>query len=370
MSKDTYIMYSGATDATGSALEKALKISGGKTVPKTKKKLVIGWGAKTDDKVNLGDAKVLNHPDAIKANRNKYESLVIMNSAKVNVAKFFRATDWTPNAPTANFGFTADYPLVGRKNYHQGGKGFWLCLNKSQVEAAISEGAQYFQEYIDIKDEYRLHIFDGTLIYAQRKVKRDNMKEAFIAQHKEKISNIAGKNKKKLDADTMDYVLGRLAKEQEKPDMIIRSNTRGWKFSSLNLTKVAKNLSSECIKAIKATTLDFGAVDCCVDSTGKVWIIEINSGPGLKNTSLEVYIKTFTDAITAILNPPKSAMAKAASAVKETFTPKSSAPATVGSKKDQLRRKMELFSELIEMADDDEAEALDSLAGKAFSKSG
>jgi len=369
MNKKVYIMFSGATDVTGSALQKALDITGGKTAPKTKKELIIGWGAKTDDNISFDKGvKVLNHPNAIRANRNKYQSLVTMNEAKVNVAKFFRANQWSPEAPVTNFGFASNYPLVGRRNYHQGGKGFWLCLNRSQVEAAISEGAQYFQEYIDIKDEYRLHIFDGTLIYAQRKVKRDNMKEAFVAQHKEKISNIAAKNKKKLDDETMNYVLSRVAKEQENPDMIIRSNTRGWKFSSLNLKNVSKNLTSECIKALKATKLDFGGVDCCVDADGKVWIIEINSGPGLKNSSFEAYTKTFTTAIEQILNPPKSTMAKAADAVKKTLTPKSSsAPSEIiGSKKEILRRKLELLSELVEVADEDEAEALDSLTAKAF----
>lgn len=366
MSKDTYILYSGATDVTGTALQKELKITGGKAMPTTKKKLIIGWGAKTDDKVSLNGAKVLNHPDMIKANRNKYTSLITMKDAGVNVAKFFRATEWTPTAPMTNFGFVSNYPLVGRRNYHQGGKGFWLCLNKTQVETAIAEGAQYFQEYIDIKDEYRLHIFDGTLIYAQKKVKRDNMKEAFVAQHKEKIANLAGKNNKKLDDETMTYVLERLGKEQEKPDMIIRSNTRGWKFSSLNLKNVAKNLTSECLKALKATKLDFGGVDCCVDSDGKVWIIEINSGPGLKNSSFEAYVKIFSEAINTILNPPATTMAKAASAVKKTFT--KSSPTTPGSKKETLARKLELFQEMVSVCDDDEASALDSIAGKVFSR--
>lgn len=370
MNKDTYIMYSGATDLTGTALQTALKITGGKTVPKTKKKLVIGWGPKTVEAVDLNGAKVLNHPDRVMANRNKYSSLIIMKDAGINVAKFFRASEWTPEAPVNNFGFTANYPLVGRKNYHQGGKGFWLCLTKGQVETAIAEGAQYFQEYIDIKDEYRIHIFDGTLIYGQKKVKRDNMKEAFIAQHKEKISNFAEKKKQKLDGITMDYVLGRLAKEQENPDMIIRSNTRGWKFSSLNLTKVSTGLTSECVKALQATGLDFGGVDCCTDSTGKVWIIEINSGPGLKNSSLEAYVKIFTSAIDQILNPPISKTAKAATAVRKAFTGKNVAPtkAIGGSRRDILARKLELFQEMVGVCDDDEAAALDSIAGKVFSK--
>ena len=88
MPKDVYIYYSGATDKTGAALAEALEVASGRVKPKTTQKIVIGWGAKTDKAVNLGNATVINHPNAIRVNRNKFQALQLMQKAKVNVAPF------------------------------------------------------------------------------------------------------------------------------------------------------------------------------------------------------------------------------------------------------------------------------------------
>ena len=258
MNNNVYIYFSGATDITGKKLKEALDIDGGSTQPKNKK-LVIGWGTKTKKKVNLGNAGILNHPDNIKDNRNKFTTLDKLKAGNVNVAPFVKAGE----VLAAIDNNSISLPLVGRRNYHQGGKGFWMCLTKNHVTNALNEGSQYFQEYIDIKDEYRIHMFSNEAIYAQKKVKRDNMTEAFVEQNKEKIEALAAKNGKDLDAKTMDYVLDKLGKKQENPDIIIRSNTRGWKFNHIKTPD--KNMVEECSKALAIIGLEFGAIDCCTD---------------------------------------------------------------------------------------------------------
>lgn len=363
MSKDTYIYYSGATDITGKKLQEALSITGGKTKP-INKKLVIGWGTKLDqDTAFPPDVQVLNHPNNIRANRNKFKALTAMGDAAVNVARFVSADDVTASIGARK---GINLPLVGRTNFHQGGKGFWLCITKSMVDNAISEGAQYFQEFIDIKDEFRLHVFSGDLLYGQKKVKRTNMEEAFIEQYAEKIENIAGKNNKSLDKETMSYTLGRLAKNQSTPDMIIRSNTRGWKFS--HVTKVSNDLVNEAAKALEATGLDFGAVDCCIDTDGKVWILEINSGPGLKETPFTAYVDRFKKAIKDLLAPPKAASAKnTVSQSSQQVTAKS--PASSENKSiTRVRDRLSVMNKMADMATEDEAKSLASLFDRMFDK--
>lgn len=360
--KDAYIWYSGATDVTGQNLAKELGIDSGRNKPKNKR-IVIGWGAKTDKDIvgtGLANTIVLNHPNYIKNNRNKLTTLSCLKKEGITVADFAKAEDIMHVLATANHIFL---PLVGRTKYHQGGKGFWLCLTKAHVENAIKEGAQYFQNYIDIKDEYRLHIFDGKPIYAVKKVKRNNMEEAFINQHAEKIQNVANKNDKKLDKDTMSYVLGRLAKENKNADMIVRSNNKGWKFS--HIKGVDKDMESLAIKALKAVNLDFGAVDCCMDANSKPWIIEINSGPGLQGSTLKTWVEVFSAKLKDIMNPTEKAKVKVKeeTLVDRNTKKESKSKLQGGSAKERLGGIRELL-DLVADADESEAAAVESLLRK------
>lgn len=358
---DVYIYYSGATDVTGKKLQESLDISGGPSKPKSAKKIIIGWGAKTKEPVKLGKATVLNHPDKIRDNRNKFKTLEALKAAEVAVARFASAETIMGQLTAGNISL----PLIGRKKYHQGGKGFWTCLTKGHIKDAIDKGAQYFQEYIPIQDEFRLHIFGDKLVWGVKKVQRTNMAEAFKEQHAEKLKNSAAKANKDLDQNTLDYALEKLAgRVQPDADMIVRSNMRGWKFS--HVKKINKDLIEEAVKAVKAAGLDFGAVDCCIDEDGKPWIIEINTGPGLDGKPFEEYVKVFKERIEEILKPPKKAEAKPK---KKAADQKDAAVDEVeeidaNSAKGRLQAKTALLTEMVSKANEKEAEVLEGLFGK------
>lgn len=357
--KDAYIWYSGATDVTGKKLAEALGIDGGRDKPKGKK-VVIGWGAKTKKDVDLpAGTSVLNHVNNIRRNRNKLTTLKTLKNAKIAVADFVEADKIMEVLNTANH---MQLPVVGRTKYHQGGKGFWLCLTKTHVKNAIDEGAQYFQGYIDIVDEFRLHIFKGEVLHAQKKVKRNNMEEAYVEQHAAKIKDYAEKGKVKIDEKTLKYALGRVATEHKSADMIVRSNRRGWKFSSVKEPK--KVLVDVATKALAAVGLEFGGVDCCLDSDGKPWIIEINSGPGLEGSTFKAYVKSFETALKNFTAPEKKEAKKAApkmEAKAKSVGTKSKLGA--GSAKERLSGLKELL-DLVEDADEAEAAAVEGLLRK------
>ena len=329
-----YIWYSGATDVTGQALADALSLTGIKGKPKTVRDgdIIVGWGAKTKQAVNIAKATVLNHPDKIKANRNKIASLTTMyanKDLKATIVPFCGSGSITSELSESNP--TMKLPIIGRTNYHQGGKGFWTCINSWHIQRAIDDGAQYFQNYIDIKDEYRLHVAFGNVIYAVKKVENP-AESGWIAQRKEKILNIAEKNNTNLEEATIDYVLGRLAKEADLPDRIVRSNKRGWKFSGVQLKNVSTSLQNAAKKAVEVTGLDFGAVDCAVGLDNLPYIIEINSGPGLQGTALQKYVDAFATKIDSIENPKpgkvKQAVDRVRNAVGSDKTKEAEAPSS------------------------------------------
>lgn len=362
MGKDAYIYYSGPTDDTGKRLAEALGAKHGKTKPADKKStIVIGWGCKTKESVNLKQHSVINHPDKIRKNRNKFSALDILKKAGVPVADFVSSNDvLTALAAARN---TINLPLVGRKKYHQGGKEFWTCLTKVQIKRAIDQGAEYFQNYLSIVDEYRLHVFQGKVINMQKKTERKNMAGAFKEQHGTRIANIADKNKVNLDEQTMNYVLDNLGKREEHPDQIIKSNTRGWKFSQIKTAKA--ELKEAAVNAVKAIGLDFGAVDCCIIEDGKPFIIEVNTGPGLQGSSFDAYVTAFKEAI-AKINKPVEKKTVAATTAGKTKTTAKATNVDGGSVKEKLATKAALMSEMIAAADEDEAVVMESLLKKMW----
>jgi glutathione synthase/RimK-type ligase-like ATP-grasp enzyme len=372
MRNNVYINYSGATDKTGGLLAEALDIQGGvKSAGKTKD-IVIGWGAKTKDKIDLGKAKVLNHPDRIRVNRNKLTAMELMLAAKVNIAPF--ATAETVISALGDKKNPMVLPVIGRTNYHQGGANFFTCLTKTHVSDVINvlntklNKRGYFQNYIDVAEEYRLHIVLDELIYAVKKKRRSNLTEAYVEQQSDKIKRMAEKKGVELNEDTIKFALEYQGKKIAGSDNIVRSNTRGWKFSSIKLENVPHDLIVESIKSLKALDLEFGAVDCVIDTDGKTWIIEVNTGPGLEGTSFKKYVETFTKVINNILNPPKKTSEKVMSKIKGVLSKKPEK----GSKKPEKggkidSEKLRMLADMLDNCDDNsEKDAVNKVAQRMF----
>jgi len=361
-----YIYYSPATDITGKKLAEALNAEHGSSLPTKKFDFVIGWGAKTKDPVSLGAAKALNHPDAIATNRNKFTALKLMKDGGVSVAPFIDAVQVTQ---IGKAGCDVKLPVIGRSKYHQGGKGFWSCPTMTQVSAAIEEGAQYLQNLIEIKDEYRLHTFGDKVIHAVKKVKRtaEETEEAFIRQEIEKQRGIAAKKGTAFDEATALAIITQQAKmfAQNGANMLVRSNRLGWKFAKMKTCPEA--LAAEAIKALKAIGLTFGAVDCCVDAAGKPYIIEVNSGPGLEETTFDVWVDAFKKQIAAL--NPKAAVQQPEKVTKATAgapTAGMTAAVSASARKASLIEKAKLMQEMLTVADDNEVSAIDSVFKKMF----
>jgi hypothetical protein len=310
-----YIYYSGATDVTGPKLAELLNVGSGKDFPKDKD-LVVGWGCKLKKDYKFPSVKkFLNHPNKIRINRNKYDALTLMRKKNVPVADFVTINQ--ANTLIEKNG----YPMIGRRNFHQGGKHFWLIMNKADLDAAKADGCQYVQSYINIKDEYRAHVAFGNVIYVARKVTQNDPSKAWKKQRIEKIEqkfdikfDELPEDQKKLLGDAIDL----LSKEHTAPDRIIRSNKRGWKFKGVAPTNVPKAVKESATAALKSIELDFGAVDLVLDLDGNPFILEVNSAPGLEGTALEKWTKALKDKIEVETKPKEKPKAKPKAAVVET----------------------------------------------------
>jgi len=365
---DVYIWYSGATDVTGKNLAAKLGIKGGNELPKDRVKVVIGWGTKTKDAVKFAkDMHVLNHPDTIRLNRDKPLMLDMLQKAGVLVAPFCRSAD-----DIGRTGRAVKLPVIARKRFHQGGKGFWLCPTMTHVKAALEEGAEYFQNMIEIKEEYRIHVFDNSAIYCAKKTRRtkEEMEEAFVRQELEKMETTAKKKGEAFDKAITEKVLNQQAKRfaADGANMLIRSNNLGWKFVKTKTPKTDSPLVAEAIKALKASGLCFGAVDCCLDVKDKPYIIEINSGPGLEESTFDAYIEAIEAKVLSLLTPKvgiiREAVNKVAGAIGDMKT--SGKLTDKSSHKTALVNKLSLAKEMAEAADDDEAVVLDRVFKKMF----
>jgi glutathione synthase/RimK-type ligase-like ATP-grasp enzyme len=304
-----YIWYSGATDVTGKNLVEGLtekldsdafEVSGGTSVP-SNAAIVICYGTKTQSDVEFAsNVQVLNHPNNIRVNRNKLTALDKMLSANgVSVPYFSKL-------PGGQNDSVIKYPVIARTNYHQGGQGLAICTSPGQVTDLItnldSVGFGYIQELVPFKKEYRIHVFNDKVIRCAVKVPTSNPSASWKAIYKEKAERAATRNNVELNSDTMDILLKAVVKDLTLPDLIVKSNKKGWGFSRVAVADTNSGLIDMAKKAVSAIGLGFGAVDCAIDYDEKPWIIEVNTGPGLQGGTLTSYI----NALETYINPPRA----------------------------------------------------------------
>ncbi len=218
----------------------------------TKDDYIINWGC-SSYKPSFGEARIINHPQFIQEASNKL--------------KFFRLMD-VPNGPrippytddsTIALGWLS--PEDGRqvciRTTLSGHSGSGLSiLSHNMVEQFVE--APLYTLYIPKKYEYRLHFAFGKLIDIQRKALR-----------------------KGIDPKTVNWQIRNLKN---------------------NFIYVRKNLNTppdvilQATKAYNLSNLNFGAVDVIWNEyEQKAYVLEINTAPGLRNSTLEPYIKAFKE---------------------------------------------------------------------------
>lgn len=138
--------------------------------------------------------------------------------------------------------------VVGRPDTHTKGRGFWLIDSVASMRKAMrgtrkKKAATHFMEYVESDREYRVHVFQGKSIRISEKVFNED-----------------------------------------------KSYTTG-KPGSIKLARVRDAAKL----AVQSVGLDFGAVDVLArgEDNAEVWVLEVNSAPGLGGSMPRLYGETF-----------------------------------------------------------------------------
>lgn len=241
--------------ASAVALSEALKIKRvnrevGKNVNAS---LVINWGCSyidrlfywKDDVVN-----VLNYPEDIANASCKLATLSILKDKGVVTP------DWSESREEASKWLAEGVAVVCRTKLN-GHSGDGIVIASKQEEIV---DAPLYTKYVMKKHEYRIHVFNGKVIFQQRKARKKEVADDKINW---KVRNLAG---------------GFIYANQD-----------------VNADDACKQLA---IDAVAALELHFGAVDIIWnEKQNKYYVLEINTAPGLTGSTLDAYVEAFREVI-------------------------------------------------------------------------
>lgn len=236
------ILYSkGHTGKSSAVLASELQKRGHyvrRTTDPTNPRIVVNWGC--------GECQV---PSALNSGvtTNKKTQLLRLAEGGVDTVKVYPSPA------------EAEYPCLHREIYHQQGIGITLVLSPEEIPAG-----GYLVEKLNIIREYRVHLLtlpDGSL-YSMR-VFRKQAPEGF----------------------------------EEDKHLQIRNAEVGYRF--VRVVKYPGKITELVSLGQKALGVNFGAWDVAVLDTGRIVILEHNSGPGISENAVSV--NTYADYFEKVL---------------------------------------------------------------------
>lgn len=214
-------------------------------------KNVINWGSSSITNTEVMKCNVLNKPDAVKIASNKellFNQLQPLNT--INLPDFTTdiqvARGWLDEGETI---------VVREKLTGHSGEGIVLITDNTQWEAYNFNNAKLLVKYVPKKAEFRVHVFNGAVLYVQKKGFR----------------------------------------EGEKPySFKIQNKANGFIFIQTGF-ETPECVIEQAVLAVQASGLDFGAVDIIYnDYRKKAYVLEINTAPGLEGNSVTNYSEAFS----------------------------------------------------------------------------
>ena len=209
---------------------------------------VINWGCHGEPRV-LHGCKVINSFNSVATASSKLKTFSALQAADVPTMEVTRdkaeATSWLQKSK-----------VVGR-DLDRGSQGRGIVVYSKGDK--IDKNHLFYTKYFKKEREVRIHVVNGKVIFEQEKLRKNGTAEA-----------------------------GTL-------DKYIRSHDRGWCFAFKHLADnpIPQSCRDVALAAVKACGLDFGAVDIGWNKRSGAAVFEINTAPGIEETSLEAYIKAF-----------------------------------------------------------------------------
>ncbi len=224
----------------------------GSTVKNAASVTIINWGDGDFPIRKWNKARVINKPAAVLRAVNKVAAFQAMERVKVSIPAF--TTDYSVAA-----GWIRDGEQVVARATATGHSSAGLTIHTDMKN--LPKSSALYTKYIPKKSEFRVHVVDGKVIAIQQKVFP------------------AGKDSKNVD-------------------WRIRDVKQGFVFASREKVALpSKNIATAAIDAVDALGLDFGGVDVIYNEDRGVFVLEVNTAPGIDGTDLASYSKALTTLI-------------------------------------------------------------------------
>jgi len=217
-------------------------------------KIIINWGSSQPiESWNNGRRALLNKPSAVSLACDKLKTFkTLLPHVDINIPQFWTPANFQEAQQLLDDGTT---PILLARSLLSGHSGAGITVLRRGER--IPQDAKIVVEYIKKKSEYRAHVVNGEVILLIQKKKRSGV-------------------------------------EQTRDQALIRSHDNGWIFACNDVETPPETLKPMCIEAVAALGLDFGAVDVIVAQDDSVFILEVNTAPGLEGeTTINAYRDAF-----------------------------------------------------------------------------
>ena len=212
--------------------------------------VIINWGNGRAPNWAEGAKKVLNTPNKVEHTGNKLSAFKIMADYGVSVPSVTEsrreAQDWVN-----------DGNVVVTRHVLRGHSGEGIELVGSSIDNGSLTGvvpeAPLYTLYRKKAREYRIHVFNGNVIYWQQKMLRRDF-------------------------------------PQEDVNYQVRNHDNGWIYATEAATPPEDIVISQARAAVACLGLSFGAVDVVYNEHhSQASVLEVNTAPGLAGTTITKY---------------------------------------------------------------------------------
>lgn len=208
--------------------------------------VVVNWGNSSLSR-SINCARMLNRPEAVHTAVNKLRSFRAFEAADVPIPS------WTEDREEASGWITDGMKVVCRTRLEgSGGAGVVVAERHNQMV-----DAPLYVRYLPKEQEYRVHVNvngeQGSAFFVQRKARRTDVPD-------------------------------------DQVNWQVRNLEGGFIYANQNV-QAPQGVVDAAIAAVRALSLDFGAVDILVTPRGKVAVLEVNTACGLAGTTLDKYVE-------------------------------------------------------------------------------
>lgn len=206
--------------------------------------VLINWGCSQID-IPVGIfGSVLNSPDKVALAANKLQTFAAWSKAGVEQV----VSSTTDKAIAQGWLDTSHCVVVRNKLTGHSGDGILIIEPGQELPAA-----PLYTKYVFKDKEFRAHVVNGVVIDTQQKI-RDPKRD--VTSWK------------------------------------VRSHDNGFMFVRLNVPDMPAR-DALAVQAVASLGLDFGAVDLMTCKNGKLFLLEVNTAPGLEGQTITNYSEAF-----------------------------------------------------------------------------